>query len=95
MRTWRIWRRAAWNTVVSISSFEFARDVREGFRSFQGVDFVERFHWDPVKIGLSRNPSPLRGTRRRKGVDFTLIEQDWLRTATMNYCRDLTATGYL
>ena len=54
-----------------------------------------RFHWDPVEIGLSRDPSPLRGTRRRKGVDFTLIEQDWLRTATMNYCRDLTATGYL
>jgi integrase len=75
--------------------FEFARDVREGFRSFQGVDLKSQLHWDPVEIGLSRDPSPLRGTRRRKGVDFTLIEQDWLRTATMNYCRDLTATGYL
>lgn len=75
--------------------FEFARNVREGFRSFQGIDLKSQLHWDPVEIGLSRDPSRLRGTRRRKGVDFTLIEQDWLRTATMNYCRDLTATGYL
>jgi integrase len=75
--------------------FEFARDVREGFRTFQGVDLKSQLHWDPVEIGLSRDPSPLRGTRRRKGVDFTLIEQDWLRTATMNYCCDITVTGYL
>jgi integrase len=75
--------------------FEIARDVREGFRSFQGVDLRSQLQWDPVEIGLARDPSPLRGTRRRKGVDFTVIEQDWLRTATMNYCRDMTTASYL
>ena len=75
--------------------FEFARDVREGFRSFQGVDLKSQLHWDPVEIGLSRDPSPLHGTRRRKGVDFTFIEQEWLRTAAMNFCRDITTTNAL
>jgi hypothetical protein len=75
--------------------FEFARDVREALRSFQGVDLKSQLHWDPVEIGLSRDPSPLRGTRRRKGVDFTLIEQEWLRTAAMNFCRDITTTNAL
>jgi integrase len=75
--------------------FEFARDVQEGLRSFQGVDLKSQLLWDPVEMGLSRDPSPLRGTRRRKGVDFALIEQEWLRTAAMHYCRDLTAATYL
>jgi integrase len=75
--------------------FELARDVQEGFRAFQGVDLKSQLQWDPVEIGLARDPSPLRGTRRRKGVDFAAIEQEWLRTATMNYCRDLTTTDYL
>ena len=75
--------------------FEFARDVQEGFRAFQGIDLKSQLRWDPVEIGVARDPSALMGTRRRRGVDFGLIEQEWLRAAAMHYCRDLTGTGQL
>jgi integrase len=72
--------------------YEFGRELRTAYDDFQGRAPTDRLIWDLVDVGISRDPSTVGGTRRRDGLDFSRISQDWLRDLAMNWTAEQTLT---
>lgn len=70
--------------------FEVCRDVWIGYRKFANVDLWAQTHWDFVELGLVPPERNHPHNRLRRGIDFEQISQPWLRSTTMEYCRDLS-----
>lgn len=70
---------------------EFARHLRSAHDELIGRTPKDHLVWDLVDVGLKRDPTPIGGTRLRKGLDFGVIKQPWLREATMAWAREQTS----
>ena len=71
---------------------EFGRELRTACDDFSGRSPTDRLIWDLVDIGISGDPSLLGGTRRRNGLDFGRVSQDWLRQLMMDWAVEQTVT---
>lgn len=72
---------------------EFARHLRRAHDDMVGRTPKDHLVWDLVEVGLKRDPTPIGGTRLRKGLNFGLISQPWLREVTMAWAREETSVN--